>query len=131
VPKIRVLLADDHVALLTEVRKLLESEFDVVGTVNNGRDAVAEVQRLDPDVLVTDISMPILNGLQVASRLKLSHCRTQIVFLSIHEDQDFVGAAFFNGASAYVSKSHLSTDLIRAIREALEGQTYVSPSIPR
>ena len=126
----RVLLADDNETLLALVRSLLCKGFDVVGAVRNGRDAIEEVYRLDPDVLVIDISMPILNGLQAASRLRSRKCRTKVVFLTIHEDKDFVAAAFSAGASGYVTKSDLITDLIPAICAALEGRTYISQSIP-
>ena len=125
----RVLLADDHESLLVEVSELLR-EFDIVGAVRNGRDAVAEVQRLDPDVLVIDISMPVLNGLQAASQLQSMHCRTKVVFLTIHEDKDFAAAAFSVGASGYVVKSRMSSDLVPAIREVLQGHRYISQSIP-
>ena len=127
--KIRVLLADDHETILARVRAVLGEDFDIVGAVKNGRDAVAEVQRLDPDVLVIDISMPVLDGLQAVSQLRSTNRRTKVVFLTVHEDQDFVAAAFSAGASGYVTKSRLTTDLIPAIREALEGHTYVSQSI--
>lgn len=128
--KIRVLLADDHETILAQVRSVLNNEFDVVGAVTNGQDAVKEVQRLDPDVLVIDISMPILNGLQAASQLQSTKCRTKVVFLTVHEDQDFVAAAFSVGASGYVTKSRVTTDLVPAIRDAIEGRTYISQSIP-
>lgn len=129
--KIRVLLADDHEAILARVRAVLGEDFDIVGAVNNGRDAVEEVQRLDPDVLVIDISMPVLHGLQAVSQLRSSNRRTKVVFLTVHEDQDFVAAAFSAGASGYVTKSHVTTDLVPAIREALLGRTFVSQSIPK
>jgi two-component system response regulator NreC len=124
--KIRVFLADDHEAILERVRALLDIEFDIVGTANNGRDAVAEALRLDPDVVVIDIAMPILDGLQAASQLQSSNCRCKIVFLTVHEDQDFVAAALACGGSCYVTKSRLMTDLIPAIREALQGHQFVS-----
>jgi|SRR6516225_3171315 DNA-binding NarL/FixJ family response regulator len=127
--KIRVLLADDHETILARVRAVLGEGFDIVGAVKNGREAVAEVQRLDPDVLVIDISMPVLDGLQAVSQLRSTNCRTKVVFLTVHEDQDFVAAAFSAGASGYVTKSRLTTDLVPAIREALAGHTYVSQSI--
>jgi DNA-binding NarL/FixJ family response regulator len=130
-PKVRVLLADDHEPVLARVRSVLGDEFEIVGEVTNGRDAVKEVQRLDPDVLVIDISMPVLDGLQAVSNLQSTCRRTKVVFLTVHEDQDFVAAAFAVGASGYVTKSHLTTDLVPAIREALEGHTYVSQSIPQ
>jgi DNA-binding NarL/FixJ family response regulator len=126
--KIRVLLADDNETILARVRTVLGEEFDIVGAVNNGRDAIAEVRRLDPDVLLIDISMPILDGLQTASRLR-SSSRTKVVFLSVHEDPDFVDAAFAVGASGYVAKSDVTSDLVPAIREVLKGQTYLSKSV--
>ncbi len=124
--KIRVLLADDHEAILEQVRLELGQDFDIVGAVGNGRDAVDAALRLNPDVLVTDISMPILDGLQAARRLRASNCATKIVFLTIHADPDFVAAALSTGAYGYVTKPRLSTDLIPAIREALEGHVFVS-----
>jgi DNA-binding NarL/FixJ family response regulator len=128
--RIRVLLADDHEAIVARVHELLRRDFDVVGSVNNGQDALAEVQRLDPDVLVTDISMPVLDGLQAVSMLRSANLRAKVVFLTVHRDQDFVVAAFSAGASGYVAKSDVTTDLVPAIREALQGRTYVSQSIP-
>ncbi|HYV74858.1 MAG TPA: response regulator transcription factor [Candidatus Binatia bacterium] len=127
--RIRVLLADDHETLLARVRSILCPDFEVVGTVANGRDAVTEVRRLDPDVLVIDISMPVLDGLQAASQLRRKACRTKVVFLTVHEDQDYVDAAFAAGASGYVTKSHVTSDLVPAIREALIGNAYISKSI--
>jgi DNA-binding NarL/FixJ family response regulator len=128
--KIRVLLADNHDTILAQVCRVLGEEFEIVGTVNNGLQAVAAVKRLDPDVLVIDISMPVLDGLEAASRLRFSH-RTKIVFLTVHEDEDFVAAAFSVGGLGYVTKADVTTDLIPAIREALDGRIYISKSIPR
>jgi DNA-binding NarL/FixJ family response regulator len=124
--KIRVVLADDHQAVLAKVRGVLGEDFDVVDAVADGSQAVDVVLALDPDVLVTDISMPSLDGLQVAKRLQSAHCRAKIVFLTVHEDQDFVAAALHAGASGYVTKSRLAIDLIPAIREALLGRTFIS-----
>jgi DNA-binding NarL/FixJ family response regulator len=128
VSKIRVLLADDNETVLARVRMVLGEKFDVVGAVTNGLEAVAEVQRLDPDVLLIDISMPILDGLQAVSRLR-NHPQTKIVFLTVHEDQDFVDAAFAVGGSGYVAKADVTTDLVPAISEVLKGQKYLSKSI--
>jgi DNA-binding NarL/FixJ family response regulator len=128
---IRVVLADDHQAVLARVRRTLAEEFEVVATAEDGNQAVAAVLALDPDVLVTDISMPLLDGLQVAKRLQTAHCRAKILFLTIHEDQDFVIAALDAGASGYVTKSRLSTDLVPAIREALLGHIFVSHTAKR
>ena len=128
--KIRVLLADDHQPILEKVRVVLEDDFDIVGTASNGREAITEVQRLDPDVLVIDIALPILNGFQAVSQLLSCKVRTKVVFLTVHEDQDYVDAAFSAGASAYVTKSRLTTDLVPAINEASQGGTYVSHFLP-
>ena len=127
--KIRVLLADDHETIQARVRSILCEDFEVVGTVGNGRDAITEVGRLDPDVLVIDISMPVLDGLQAVSQLHRKECRTKVVFLTVHQDQDYVDAAMAAGASGYVTKPHITSDLVLAIREALNGRTYVSKSI--
>jgi DNA-binding NarL/FixJ family response regulator len=128
--RIRVLLADDHEEVLARVRAILGEDFEIVGAVNNGRDAVEEAGRLNPDVLVIDISMPVLNGLQAASQLRDVNRRTKIVILTVHEDPDFVAAALAAGASAYVTKEDVTTDLLPAIYEVLQGGTYVSQSIP-
>ena len=125
-----MLIADDHEMILARVRVVLAEDFDIVSAVNNGWDAVTEVQRLDPDVLVIDISMPILNGFQAVSQLRSLNLRTKFVFLTVHKDQEFIAAAFSAGASGYVIKEHMRTDLVPAIREALEGRTYVSQSTP-
>lgn len=128
--RIRILLADDHETILERVSLLLGEDFEIVGRVTNGLMAVEEVERLDPDVLVMDISMPNLNGLQAAARLQKCKCRTRVVILTVHEDQDFVAAALSAGASGYVTKENVTTDLIPAIHEALRGGTYISQSIP-
>lgn len=126
--KVRVLLADDNERILVRVRTVLGENFDIVGSVSNGWDAVTEVQRLDPDVLLIDISMPLLDGLQAVSRLN-SNIRTKVVFLTVHEDQDFLDAAFAVGASGYVAKSDVTTDLVSAICEVLAGRKYISRSL--
>lgn len=129
--RIRILLADDHQAVLQRVCELLGEDFDIVGTVNNGRDAVAEAIRLNPDVLVIDISMPVFNGLQAAQQLRCVKQPTKIVFLTVHTDEDFVAAALSAGALGYVTKPDIVTDLVPAISEALAGRIYISKSIRR
>ncbi len=125
-PKIRVVLADDHPAVLANIRSTLGSDFEVVAAVNNGNKAIDAVRLWEPDVLVIDISMPILDGLQAAKSLRNANCRAKIVFLTIHEDPDFVAAALSAGACGYVLKPRLATDLVLAIREAMLGHTFVS-----
>lgn len=126
---IRILLADDSEALQAELCGELGKEFEIVGAVANGKDAVEAVLRLDPDVLVLDITMPLLNGIQACSRLHDTHSRTKILFLSIHEQSEYVSAAFSAGASGYVSKRRLASDLASAIREVTEGNIFLSPSL--
>lgn len=126
---IRVLLADDHEGFLRRLRGELGPEFEIVGTAENGEDAVDAVRRLDPDVLVIDMAMPVMDGLQATECLRDASCRTKIVFLTVHEQSDYVSAAFAAGASGYVTKRHLGTDLAPAIREVLKGHTFLSPSL--
>jgi len=129
--KTRVLLADDHESILAKISDVLAEEFEIVATASNGREAVQLVQRLDPDVLVIDISMPTMDGLQAAAMLRKQRCRAKIVFLTVHEDEDFVAAAFSAGASGYVVKAQLTTDLAPAIRQVLGGNKYISPPSKR
>jgi DNA-binding NarL/FixJ family response regulator len=127
--RIRVLLADDHQDFLAVATRLLEPEFDVVKTVGNGRAVLDEAARLQPDVLVLDISMPVLNGIEAARRLKAAGCGAKIVFLTVHGDADYVRAALGAGAHGYVVKCRLASDLLPALREALAGRSFVSPSV--
>jgi DNA-binding NarL/FixJ family response regulator len=129
VDKIRVVLADDHREVIAKIRGILGDEFDVIEAAENGRQAVTAVVALDPDIFVTDISMPLLNGLQAARSIQKTNPRVKIIFLTIHEDRDFIAAAFSAGATGYVTKRRLSTDLVLAIQEALKGNAFVSNSI--
>jgi len=129
VDKIRVVLADDHLEVIARIRAILGDEFEVIDAAENGQQAVSAVLALDPDVLVTDISMPFLNGLQAARSIQKFNSRVKIIFLTIHEDRDFIAAAFSAGATGYVTKRRLSTDLVFAIQESLKGHTFVSNSI--
>jgi DNA-binding NarL/FixJ family response regulator len=129
VDKIRVVLADDHREVIAKIRNILGDEYEIVEAAENGNQAVSAVLELDPDVFVTDISMPVLNGLQAARRIQKTNSRVKIIFLTIHEDRDFIAAAFSAGATGYVTKRRLSTDLVFAIQEALKGHTFVSNSI--
>ena len=125
----RLLLADDHPAVLAKVAGFLASVFEIVGKVSNGRELLEATERLHPDVLVVDISMPVLSGIEAAQQLKKSGTKAKIVFLTVHEDPDFVQAALAAGGSGYVVKSRLATDLICAIQEVLAGRRFVSPSL--
>lgn len=127
----RVLLADDHELVLARVQSLLKSSFEVIGTVTNGRDLVAEAQRLQPDVIVLDITMPILTGIEATRELREAGSKIKFVFLTVNEDLTFVRACLAEGALGYVKKSRLGTDLIPAISEALAGNCFISPSLQR
>jgi len=126
---IRVLLVDDNGEMLTDLRDELSDEFEIAGTVENGEEAVREVLRLDPDVLVLDLNMPVMNGLQVTSLLREKHPRTKILILTIHEEPEYISAAFCAGALAYVTKRRLGSDLRFAIREAYGGRKFLSPAL--
>jgi DNA-binding NarL/FixJ family response regulator len=119
----RVLLADDHAVMLERVMSLVDAEFDVVGAVADGQAVIDAAAVLQPDVVVLDISMPIMSGLAAAARLAESRQPPLIVFLTVHDDAAFVEAARGVGAVGYVSKRHIRTDLVPAIRGALEGRT--------
>jgi DNA-binding NarL/FixJ family response regulator len=131
VSKIRVLLADDNETVLAELRRELANEFDIVGAVENGQEAIEAVVRLDPDVLVLDITMPILNGIQASACIRKSSPRTKILFLTIHEQAEYISAAFAAGACGYVTKRRLASDLARAIREVFQGDTFLSQSLTK
>jgi DNA-binding NarL/FixJ family response regulator len=126
---VSVLLADDHGDFLATVVRHLEPHFDVVGTVSNGQALVDEAARLAPDVVVLDITMPVVNGIDAARKLKATGSRARIVFLTVHADLDYVRAAFGVGALGYVLKSELASDLLPCLRDALGGRSYVSPAI--
>ena len=128
--KARILLADDHPRFPEMEQDLLESEFEIVGKVGNGQALFEEAVRLKPDVIVSDISMPILNGIEAADRLKESGCESRIIFLTVHFDADFVRRCLSTGAFGYVVKSRITTELIPAIHEALEGHIFVSQHLP-
>ena len=123
----RVLLADDHALLLAAVEKLLADECTIVGHVADGRELVAAAEKLRPDVIVLDIAMPLLNGLEAARQLKQVVQNVKLVFLTMHEDPDLAAEAFRVGASAYLLKRSAATELSTAIREAMQGRSYVTP----
>jgi DNA-binding NarL/FixJ family response regulator len=125
--KVRVLLADDHRQFLTIVEGLLAPSCEVVGSVPDGQSLFDAAKRLKPDFIVTDISMPILSGLEASRQLNESGCAVKIIFLTVHSDADFVQACLSNGALGYVLKSRIMSDLLPAIQEALAGRIFISP----
>jgi len=127
--KPRVLLADDHRIVLEGLRGLLEPEFEVVGAVEDGRTLVAEAKRLRPDLVVADISMPELNGIDAVRQIKKHDARIRVVFLTMHADVGYAAGAFEAGASGFVLKHSAPQELITALRDAMRGRTYVTPLI--
>jgi DNA-binding NarL/FixJ family response regulator len=127
----RVLLADDHHLLLDAFRKLLEPECDVVGAVSDGRALLEAAPRLKPDVIVLDISMPLLNGLDAARQIKKRMPHVKLIFLTINEDPDLVAEAFRVGGSGYLLKSSAASELFKAIQEVLRGKAYITPLVTR
>jgi DNA-binding NarL/FixJ family response regulator len=125
----RVLLADDHELLLGAFEKLLSSECDVVGQVTNGRALVESAESLKPDVIVLDISMPQLNGLEAGRKIKQSLRDVKLVFLTMNEDSDLAAEAFRAGASGYLLKRSAASELPKAIREVMQGRSYVTPLV--
>jgi DNA-binding NarL/FixJ family response regulator len=127
--KPRVLLADDHQILAEGLRGLLEPEFEVIGVVADGRELVAAARKQRPDVVVADITMPSLNGIEAAGQLRDMGVKAKVVILTQHRDVAYARRALDAGAAGFVLKQSVSSELVTAIREALRGQTYVTPMI--
>ena len=125
----RVLLADDHLLVAEALKSLLEPEFDLIGVVEDGRALLEEVEKLRPDVIVADITMPSLNGIDALVRLRQGGDQTPVVFLTMHRDVSFARRALDAGASGFVLKHSASVELIAAIRAALQGKTYLTPQL--
>lgn len=122
----RILVAEDHELMRDQVVRLLRRDFEVVAAVTNGEALLEAAARLNPDVCVLDISMPVLNGIETATHLKKTSSPAKVIFLTIHNDSDSVGAAFKSGADGYVFKTRMAADLIIAVREVLAGRTFLS-----
>jgi DNA-binding NarL/FixJ family response regulator len=127
----RILLADDHVLLAQALEHLLKRDFDVVGTVADGRALLKAAGELSPDVVVVDIGMPLLNGLDAGEQLKALHPGIKVIFLTQNREPRFAVEAFRRNASGYLLKDSAASELTTAIREALRGHSYVSPSIAK
>jgi len=125
----RILLADDHAMLLEAFRALLEPEFDVVGTATDGRSLLEECTRLRPDVVVVDVGMPLLNGLDAGRQIKAQQRSVKLIYLTMNPEPDLASEALRLGASGYVLKSSAAGELKQAIHEALRGRSYITPLI--
>ena len=127
----RLLLADDHTLLLEGIRLLLEPEFDLVGSVEDGQALLAAAKKLKPDIILLDISMPLLNGIDAAHRLRKIAPSARLIFLTMHAGADYVAEAFRAGARGYLLKRSAASELLAAIRAVMKGDHYVSPLVPR
>ncbi|MBO0797780.1 MAG: response regulator transcription factor [Blastocatellia bacterium] len=125
----RVLIADDHILILEAFKRLLEPEFEVVGTVADGRALLVAAAKLKPDVIVLDISMPLLNGLDAGKQVKQSWPSIKLIFLTMDQDPEMAAEAFRLGASGYILKNSSANELPYAIREGIKGRSYVTPLV--
>jgi DNA-binding NarL/FixJ family response regulator len=125
----RVILADDHPEIIEDLRSLLQSEFDVVATVGDGHALIAAAEKLAPDVIVTDIAMPGLNGIAAAARILGSNPAARIVFVTVHNKPELVEKSLAIGALGYVLKLRAGEDLVPAIHAVLGGKRHLSPAI--
>jgi len=125
----RVLLADDHALVSAGISKLLENDFDLIGTVADGRALVAAVRDRNPDVILLDISMPVLNGLEAARQIRKDSPAAKLIFVTVHSDTPYVIEAFRAGASGYVLKRSAASELLTAVHQVLENNVYLTPLI--
>ena len=127
-----VLLADDHTIVIEGLARLLrDHDFDVVGTVGNGDQLLEAARRLRPDVIVTDLSMPALSGLDVLARLKTERITSKVIVLTMHNDANLATVAMREGASGFLLKESAGEELVAAIRQALQGRIYLTPALTR
>jgi DNA-binding NarL/FixJ family response regulator len=125
----RIIVADDNPRVLHGILPILETEFEVVATASNGRELVDQAERLSPDLVLTDISMSVLDGLTAARRILSAAPDIKVVFLTVHSNPDLVDEAWSMGASGYVLKTSADEDLLEAVREALAGRRFSSPAL--
>jgi DNA-binding NarL/FixJ family response regulator len=126
-----VLLADDHPIVVEGLCRVLGTNYDVVGVAGDGRALLTAAEQLQPDVIVADVSMPLLNGIEAVRQIRKTDQEVKIIFLSMHSDPAYVTEALQAGGSAYVVKNLAGIEILTAIRHVLQGETYISPSIDR
>ena len=127
----RVVLADDHTIVADAFRKLLENDCDVVATVCDGRALLESAAQLNPDVVVVDIGMPLMNGLEAGLRLKQQMPAVKVIFLTMNEDPELAIEAMRSGGSAYLLKKSAASELFQAIQDTMKGERYITPQIAR
>ena len=126
---IRLLVAEDHAGMRAKVVGTLEMDYTVVGAVSDGQEMLDAESKFKPDIVILDISMPIMNGIEAATRLRQRSPNAKIIFLTVHEEPEFLSAALAAGALGYIIKSRFASDLRLAVREAMAGRRFVSPSL--
>src|SRR3954447_18644548 len=129
--KIRLVIADDHTLVLEGLKRILEPDFELVGMAENGRELLRKTQELRPDVVLVDISMPMLNGIDATKQLLKTAPQTKVIFVTMHADADYVSEAFRAGASGYLLKRSAASELVTAISEVMKGRYYVTPLVTR
>lgn len=127
--RVRLLIADDHVMFTQGLESLLRDEFDLIGMAGNGEELVEATLKLEPDVILVDISMPVLNGFDAVRRVRESGNKAKIIFLTMHDDTSLLAEAFRCGASGYILKQAAGEELVNAIREVAQGNNYISPLV--
>ena len=127
----RILIADDHTLVADLCKKLLETEFEVIGVVNNGRALVQAAGELKPDVIVVDIAMPILNGLDAGEQVKQILPAVRIIYLTMNGDTELAAEGFRRGASGYLLKTCAAAEMVTAVRDVLRGKSYMSQTLPK
>lgn len=127
--RVRILLADDHNMLIEAMKNLLEPEFEVIDTASDGRSLVSKAIKLNPDVIIMDISMPLLNGLEAGRQLKTALPKVKFIYLTMNQDQDIIAEALKIGAMGFLVKHSAYSELRNAIRQSLLGRTYVTPLV--
>ena len=127
----RILLADDHTVMLEEVETLLKADYNIVGAVENGADLVEAAQRLKPDLIISDISMPVMNGFEAAAKLRAAGITAKLIFLTVKSAAPYVKKARAVGAQGYVLKAYTTEYLPAAVSAVLAGNPYICPQLPQ
>ena len=127
----RILLADDHSVMLEEVETLLKADYNIVGAVENGADLVEAAQRLKPDLIISDISMPVMNGFEAAAKLRAAGITAKLIFLTVQSAAPYVKKARAVGAQGYVLKAYTTEYLPAAVSAVLAGNPYICPQLPQ
>ena len=125
----RILIADDHAELLQEIRSLLQQDYEIIGAVADGAALVKEATRLKPDLIISDVSMPVMNGFEAAAKIRGLGLNTQIIFLTVHSSPPYLRKARSLGASGYVLKMYANEQLPTAVSIVLRGDNYTSPEL--